>query len=88
MPERYNNDDVIRASEVGEYVHCHRAWWLGRVQGVENANHAVMEAGAERHREHGQRVQRATMMQTVALCLIAVAAVAGILLLLRVAGFL
>lgn len=87
MPERYNNDDVIRASEVGEYVHCHRAWWLGRVQGVENANHAVMEAGTERHRAHGQRVQRATMMQTAAMILIVVAIIAGFLLLLRFAGW-
>lgn len=77
-------DDIIRASEIGEYVHCHRAWWLGRVQGVENANRAWMDAGTERHRAHGQRVWRATMMRYGAMLLVAIAVGAMVLLVLRV----
>jgi hypothetical protein len=78
------SDEIIRASEVGEYVHCNRAWWLGHVQGVENANRAVMEAGTARHREHGQRVWRAAFMQNLALWLVMIAAVAGLLLVLKI----
>ncbi len=80
------NEDIIRASEIGEYVHCNRAWWLGHVQGVENTNRAAMEAGTENHRAHGQQVQRAARMQNAALLLFVIALAAGVLLLLRFAG--
>jgi len=83
-----SHNDVIRASEVGEYVHCERAWWLGRVKGVENANRAWMDAGTERHRQHGQRVWRATMKQYGAVALVALALVAAFLLMLRVLNIL
>ena len=82
MSERSQGDDIIRASEIGEYVHCHRAWWLGHVRGVENQNRAWMDAGTERHRAHGQRVRRATMMQYGVMFLVAVAVVALVLLVL------
>lgn len=78
------HNEVIRASEIGEYVHCERAWWLGHVQGVENANRASMDAGTEQHQAHGQRVRRATVMQYAALVFVAVAFGAGLLLLLEI----
>jgi len=77
------NEDIIRASEIGEYTHCNRAWWLGHAQGVENANRARLDAGTERHREHGQRMWRATMMQYAAIALFVIALGALILLVLR-----
>lgn len=77
------NEDIIRASEIGEYVHCNRAWWLGHVQGVENANRAVMDAGTMHHQEHGQRVWRATMMQYGAVIFFVGAVAALVLLALR-----
>lgn len=80
---QFGSDDVIRASEVGEYVHCNRAWWLGHVQGVENANRAVMEAGTLHHQEHGRRVWRAMMMQWAAVALFVIAIGALVALLLR-----
>ena len=83
MSERAN-DDVIRASEIGEYVHCERAWWLGHVQGVENQNRAWLDAGTERHRAHGQRVWRAAMMRYGAWMFLGIAIVALMLLVLRV----
>lgn len=79
------NDEIVRASEIGEYVHCERAWWLGHVQGVENANRAVMDAGTVQHREHGQRVWGAGLMQNAARWLIAIAIGAAILLALKIA---
>lgn len=80
----YGSEDVIRASEIGEYVHCNRAWWLGHVQGVENQNRALMDAGTARHQEHGRRVWRATMMQYGARFLAALALAALIFLALRI----
>ncbi len=79
-------NDVIRASEVGEYVRCQRAWWLGRVQGVENANYAAMDAGTERHRAHGLQVQRAERLRYAAVALVVVALAAALLLMLVIAN--
>jgi CRISPR/Cas system-associated exonuclease Cas4 (RecB family) len=47
---------IIRASEVGEYVYCARAWWLRRVAGLEPAGHARREHGTALHRRHGRAV--------------------------------
>lgn len=82
-----SHSDVIRASEVGEYVHCHRAWWLGHVEGVENQNRAWMDTGTERHRAHGQKVERASLMQRVAVFLVVIALAALLLLVLRLLNF-
>ena len=67
------SDSIIRASEIGEYVFCHRAWWLHRAQGLESANRAQMEAGTTRHVQHGRTVQRADSFQRAAIILCAVA---------------
>lgn len=77
------NEDIIRASEIGEYTHCNRAWWLGHAQGVENANRARMDAGTERHREHGQRMGRAAALRYAATGLFMIALGALALLTLR-----
>jgi hypothetical protein len=67
------SDSILRASEIGEYVFCHRAWWLHRVQGLESANRAQMDAGAARHIQHGRAVQRADALTRAAIVLFAVA---------------
>lgn len=64
---------VIRASEIGEYVFCHRAWWLHQARGIESANRAQMNAGIERHAAHGRAVQRADWLRRVAIVLVALA---------------
>lgn len=64
---------IIRASEIGEYVFCHRAWWLHRVMGVAAANRAQMQAGVAQHKAHGRAVQRAEMLQRAAFALLALA---------------
>jgi len=47
---------IIRASEVGEYVYCARAWWLRRVANLEPAGHERREQGTALHRRHGRAV--------------------------------
>ncbi|MCZ7570436.1 MAG: Dna2/Cas4 domain-containing protein [Ardenticatenaceae bacterium] len=75
------HNHLIRASEVGEYVYCHRAWWLRHVQGVESANQAALAAGRQAHGRHARRVQTSALAARVALALIALA---GLLLALAV----
>ena len=47
---------IIRASEMGEYIYCGRAWWLRRVAGLEPAGHARREYGTVLHHRHGRAV--------------------------------
>ena len=64
---------VIRASEIGEYVFCHRAWWLHHVQGHASANVQELAAGAAAHAGHGRRVGFASALRTLAFLLVAAA---------------
>lgn len=63
---------VIRASEVGSYLYCRRAWWY-RKQGVESENQAELDAGTELHRRHGRQVLAAGLLRTLGWILLLVA---------------
>jgi hypothetical protein len=57
---------VIRASEIGEYVFCARAWRL-RVEGVEAGGWGEARArGTAWHREHGRGVVAARRLRRLA----------------------
>ena len=56
----------IRASEIGDYVYCRRAWWLRRVRGAASANATQMQAGTRHHEQHGRLVRRSIWAQRVA----------------------
>jgi hypothetical protein len=62
-----------KASEIGEFVYCHRAWWLHHIQGHDPANRAALEAGQVHHAAHGATVQRAAWVRRVAITLFIVA---------------
>jgi hypothetical protein len=64
---------IIRASEVGEYVYCARAWWLRRVAGLEPAGHERREYGTALHHRHGRVVagSRTLLLLGIALALAA-----------------
>jgi hypothetical protein len=55
---------IVRASELGSYAYCERAWWLRYVAGLEpaGAGRARLEAGNLRHAEHGRGVERAALL--------------------------
>jgi CRISPR/Cas system-associated exonuclease Cas4 (RecB family) len=63
---------TIRASEVGSYLFCARAWWYRR-QGLEPGNQAEMIAGMELHRKHGRQVIAAGLTRLLAVILLLLA---------------
>jgi hypothetical protein len=73
MPEK-----IVRASEIGEYLFCNRAWWL-RLQGIVPANRHVLEAGTAAHAEHARRVVFAGCLRTAAFILLIAAVLLGVI---------
>jgi hypothetical protein len=61
------SDRVIRASEIGQYDFCAKAWWLGSIEGVQPSNVRELQAGTTAHAEHGRQVWRAAQMQMMAI---------------------
>ncbi len=72
---------VIRASELGQYAYCARAWWLGRVLGYRPTNLERLTVGEAAHVRHGQKVVGSRRLQRWAYALLALALLAGALLL-------
>jgi CRISPR/Cas system-associated exonuclease Cas4 (RecB family) len=61
---------MIRASEIGEYVYCARAWWLRRVLGLEPAGRERRERGSALHRRHALAVGVSRMLLWLGLALL------------------
>ena len=57
---------TIRASEIGTYLFCQRAWWYQR-KDVPSENIREMVAGTEIHRQHGRTVMVAGCLRTLAM---------------------
>ena len=75
---------IVRASELGSYEYCHRAWWLREIAGVAPSSEAQarLEQGRQRHAQHGRAVAFAPLLLRGGAMLLAVAAVLLLLLLL------
>ncbi len=71
---RAMRDEIIRASEIGLYVFCARAWRL-KADGYESQNVAEMAAGTEAHRAHGDQVVAYHRARQWSMALFALAAV-------------
>jgi hypothetical protein len=52
----------IRASEIGAYTYCKRAWWYSS-QGEVSENEVEMAAGTAFHHAHGRQVLAAGLLQ-------------------------
>ncbi len=77
---------IIRASEIGPFVFCQRAWWLGAVQGYRPVNDAALAAGTQAHARHGRGVAASQRWQQVAYVLLVLGALLGIFALWSLLG--
>ena len=71
-------DDIVRASEIGSYAYCARAWWLRRVKGYQPANLQDIERGNAVHLTHGRSVARSSRWQRWAYFILILAAVSAL----------
>ena len=60
---------TLRASEIGAYLFCQRAWWYQK-RGQESENTAQMAAGTELHYQHGRAALGAGCLRALAYVLI------------------
>jgi hypothetical protein len=60
---------LVRASDIGLWAFCHRAWWLANVAGAQHGNLAVLEHGTAVHAAHGAQVVRVRRLERLAILL-------------------
>ena len=59
----------IRASDIGSYLFCQRAWWY-RQQGIESENLVDLAGGQELHHQHGRTVLTSGILRLIAYALL------------------
>ncbi len=62
----------IKASEIGEYQYCRRAWWY-RLQGAQSANAPGLALGTQQHARHGRGLRLVAWQRLAAVGMILVA---------------
>ncbi len=77
------HERVLRASEIGQYAYCARAWWLGSIEGKPSSHQREMIIGEAEHRRHGQRLRAGFWLSRFAWLLLLLAAAIGILELVK-----
>jgi hypothetical protein len=63
---------VIRASEIGTFLYCRRAWWYER-KGKPSKNQAEMRGGTKLHTAHGKAVFTSGVLKSVGYLLLLLA---------------
>lgn len=57
---------IIKASEIGTYLFCHRAHWYRR-KGIDSENVIEMESGTKIHQQHSRAVAISGCSRSVAI---------------------
>jgi CRISPR/Cas system-associated exonuclease Cas4 (RecB family) len=60
---------IIRASDIGSYLYCRRAWRY-RKDGVESENQVELAAGTELHRRHGLKTLSSSLLRILGMILL------------------
>jgi len=60
---------TLRASEIGTYLFCQRAWWYQK-RGEQSQNLDEMAAGSEMHFRHGQAALGVSCLRLIAYTLL------------------
>ena len=68
---------LVRASDLGSWAYCHRAWWLAQVQGAAHEDPDVLAQGDAAHHAHGRMVENAGKLAMIGIGL----ALAGVAIL-------
>lgn len=63
---------TVRASELGAYLFCQRAWWY-QINGQPSQNLGEMAAGSELHLRHGRAALGVGCLRAVAYALLLLA---------------
>ncbi|RME53298.1 MAG: hypothetical protein D6790_17800 [Caldilineae bacterium] len=73
---------LVRASDIGAWAYCNRAWWLVHVQHAQHERPERLARGDAAHRAHGRSVLQADRLQRWGRSLILAGLLLGLLLLL------
>lgn len=65
---------TVRASEIGSFIYCQRAWWYQR-QGFEPINRIELAAGSEFHSMHAGQARSVILIRIIAWILVLAALV-------------
>jgi CRISPR/Cas system-associated exonuclease Cas4 (RecB family) len=68
---------IIKASEIGTYQFCNRAWWY-HLQGYEPENQAELAGGSEIHEKHSRVVVASNCLQVIAYAILLLAILTAI----------
>lgn len=65
---------TVRASEIGDYLFCERAWWYTR-QGLKSHNQTELAGGMAFHKEHADEARQILFRQVAGYLLLSAAVV-------------
>jgi hypothetical protein len=75
---------LVRASDIGAWTFCNRAWWLANVQEAPHENSNLLDAGDRVHRAHGRLLGQSARLQQIGGWLLAIGLIlSGLLLLIQ-----
>ena len=61
----------VRASDIGAWSFCNRAWWLARVQKAPHERPQQLDWGDQSHADHGRLMSRAQRLRRIGITLLA-----------------
>ncbi len=61
----------VRASDIGAWNFCNRAWWLAQVQKTPHERPQQLDWGDQAHAEHGRLTSRAQRLRKSGIALLA-----------------